>query len=363
MIAKRKGVAGPHKILVSLSAAPSKVGIADLEALIVRARTRYYTSGKFLKTNVSKNFPLATKLLDSKGIDVGTGVEIIDDDTFDLLWDTLTEVAPKSAVLKKTGQAIRGKTQARLPYVMNGLSQMRPDTVEDWLAKHPGPYVVSDKKDGVSLEIVHGKSGSTDAYTKGDSELGNVVTPMVSQMRVPRLRMDVAVRAEMIMKKSVFDAKHSKILKDEGKKYENARNMVAGATNPKRTALHPALGDIEVIAYELLTPRKIPSEQFKFLEQLGYKVAPWKIFKTLTSAGLTRYLAERKAKSDYELDGLVIAQDKAYKIATNEEPASHMVKFKDNSQVASALARVVCVEWNPSKTGQLMPTVVIEKIR
>ena len=344
--------------MISLSASTRAAGIVELEALIKRAAKMYYTNDRFLRVDVAGKYPAATKILRGAGLSIDPGVEKITDDVFDLLWEVLTELKPTSDVLKRTGVVVNNSTKTKLPYAMNGLVQVRPDDVDKWLSKHPGPWVVSDKLDGVSFEHV-----GAEAYTKGDSDMGNRISQMLPHMNVPKLKADYAVRAEMIMPQATFESKHSKTSDSKGKKYENPRNMVAGATSPKRRDLHPALKDIDVVAYELLKPRLKPSDQLKKLVALGYKVAPWSVYKTLDSAKLVALLEQRRRLSHYELDGLVIAQDKTYPIATNDEPAKHMVKFKFNSEASIVEVVVKDVIWESSKHAKLIPRVNIPSTR
>lgn len=354
----------PKPILISLSATKAE-SVDELETIIKRASKMYYEHGRFVKINLWNKYPDACRLLEKNGITIDKGVEEVNDAAFDLFWDVLKELRPKSKVLIRTGVAVEGPTKVKLPYAMNGLEQKRPDSIDEWLKKNPGPYVISDKEDGVSFEVVHEKSGKAEAYTKGDSDMGNRVTKMLPHMNVPKLKADVAIRAEMIMPVSVFNSKHSKALKtvEKAKRYENARNMVAGATNPKRRDIHPALKDIDVVAYEVLNPRLKPSDQFKLLKKLGYKVAPFSLHRTLSSGELVKLMKERKAASKYEMDGLVIAQDKVYPIAKGDSYAKHMVKFKFNDESSIVEVKVLGVEWESSKHEKLIPRVNIPPTR
>ncbi len=354
------------KIMISLSAATKAQGVADLEVLITRASKMYYVNGRFLKVDVAKRYPAATQILRKAGLEIDPGVEQITDEVFDLLWEVLKELKPSSKVLVRTGVVVNNATKTKLPYAMNGLDQKGPSDIDAWLAKHPGPYVVSDKLDGVSFEQVCIPGKPPEAYTKGNSDMGNRITRFLPMMNVPqKVKSDVAVRAEMIMKEKTFHAKHSKALVDDSKnkKYENPRNMVAGATSPKRKDLHPALADIDVVAYELLKPRLKPSAQLKMLETLGFKTAPHKIYKTLSATILSKLLEDRRKVSHYELDGLVVAQDKTYPIATNDDPAKHMVKFKFNNEASIVEVKVKDVVWEGSKHGKLIPRVNIPSTR
>jgi NAD-dependent DNA ligase len=154
------------------------------------------------------------------------------------------------------------------------------------------------------------------------------------------------------MNKATFDKKWSE-------DFENARNMASGLVN--RKDIHKAIKDIDVIIYEVVSPRGVPSAQLKALKSEGFHVVPHKVFETLTEQQLIAYYQERRNKSKHDIDGLVIMQDKKHAANTSGNP-DFAVAFKDNEQVESALARVVRVEWTASKHGKLAPVVVVEAI-
>ena len=60
---------------------------------------------------------------------------------------------------------------------MGSLSKIKPDTgfLEPWLTKFKGPYVISDKLDGVSAQIYNDPKLGIKMYTRGEmTDEGNI---------------------------------------------------------------------------------------------------------------------------------------------------------------------------------------------
>ena len=70
-----------------------------------------------------------------------------------------------------------------------------------WLGSYPGPYVVEDKIDGMSLLLhsVTGPSGKRQIslYTRGGGYNGKDVSHMIQYMKIPPLNIDISIRANI----------------------------------------------------------------------------------------------------------------------------------------------------------------------
>ena len=106
----------------------------------------------------------------------------------------------------------------------------------------------------------------------------------------------------------------------------------------------------------------MPSRQIARLKELGFETVAGRSYDTLDAAELSETLKRRLAKSKYAIDGLVIKQDKRYKLETSGNP-SYAVAFKQNAEDAEVEATVVRVEWNPSRTGQIKPTIIVKPVQ
>jgi NAD-dependent DNA ligase len=117
------------------------------------------------------------------------------------------------------------------------------------------------------------------------------------------------------------------------------------------------------VAYEVIKPVLKPSEQMAFLETLDVNTVQHMKWANpeLSNESLSELLLEWRFKSKYEIDGVIVANDKIYSRQTSGNP-EHAFAFKMvlSDQIAEAI--VVNVIWTPSKDGYLKPRVQIEPI-
>lgn len=351
------------KVFISLSA--SKAAVSDLEKLMLRAADVYYNEGRHLKTNIAERYPSAYKYL-AQHFDISGKVQTIDDATFDAFTEFLKEQVPNSPVLKQIrAPAARGKApKVKLKHWMGSLDKKKPDTVDDWLAKHKGPYVVSNKMDGTSLQINY-DSGVLKIFKGGDGAIGQDVSHLIPHLRLPKassIKGVLDVRAEVIMSQDKFDKHWAKDAPQPKSKkgYENARNLASGVLN--KNEVHESIGDIDVVCYEIMDSNMLPSLQFALLHKLGFHVAPNKLYGELSGAQLTKILSLRNAKSGHEIDGLVVTQDKKATVQEGSNP-THSIAFKVVGEGNVVKAVVKDVVWEVSKNNLLKPRINIEPTR
>lgn len=285
------------------------------------------------------------------------------DAAYDALKDELKDRKPTHSLLKEVGHAVvttdgsgAGRTKVKLPYPMFSLDKIKPEgtQVADWAKKHPGPYCQSDKMDGASMEIVYEPGKPVKAYSRGNGTVGQDVSHLIPHLKVPqKMSTKFVVRGEAIISTTSFDTWAAK--------YKNPRNLATGIVNKLRGA-HEAVGAIDFVAYEIIEPRKyIPSAAFAQLKKLGFKIPTFKVHQTISNVILSNALAERRKKSPYEIDGLVLEQDRINKRppAGTHSP-DYACAFKINTAVP---VKVLGVTWTASKHGTLKPVVNIQPVQ
>lgn len=330
--------------------------IKKLERLIRKAKDAYYIKSDFYTANRDE-FP--QEFLDKYAQKIGRKKYIeITDSVYDKLEDLMRKLDPNNAVLKLVGPSSdkQIKKKVKLPYPMGSLDKITPGSgsVASWKRSHPGPYLISDKEDGASLEVIFVRGENTKAYTRGrDGITGGDVSFMVPHLKIPRFKGTLAVRGEIAMKESVFKAKWSKVQK-------NARNMASGLLN--RQDIQPGHKDLDFIVHEVLDPRGKPSQQLAKLKSLGFHVVPNKVFADIDEDMLSELLSKRKQRSAHEIDGLVVTQDKANPLTRSGNP-SYAIAFKDEGAQESARAKVVAIEWEETRHGYLAPRIRIRPIK
>lgn len=343
----------------------TELEISDLEQLLTLAADAYYNTDK----------------------------PLISDNAFDVLLDVLRDRAPKSKVLKQLRAPLPppapGAVKVRLPYHLGSMDKVKPGerALALWLGKYSGPYVISEKLDGLSslliLKVVPGSSsdgGETleqKFYKHGDEgeseEIGHMLgfiraAPTDAAGRQALIReikkanpetQTLAVRGEIIIKKSVFSAKYSK-------DYPKARSLIAGMVNslPEKyntQEVRQKARDLDFVAYTVLDPQTgiKQSDQFGLLERCGFLTAR---HQSITAGGLTEdrlkeLLLEYKAASEYEIDGIIVNDDsEAYTYPKSGNP-KYAVAFKMRLEEQMATTTVEFVEYNITKNGLLKPRV------
>jgi NAD-dependent DNA ligase len=280
----------------------------------------------------------------------GDKTPLLNDMQYDIIVDFVTTKFPKNKVLEKVGIPVE-KNKIKLPYEMASMDKIKPDTdaLDKWKQKYSGPYLLSCKLDGVS-GLYSTEGPVPKLYTRGDGKIGQDVTHLIPYLKLP-INSGITVRGEFIMSKSVFSKKYAT-------KYANIRNLVAGIVN--RITYDEKVEDLEFVCYEQIVPVMKPSDQMKNLEITGFKTVAYKLEKNINNELLSEYLVTMRKNYDYEIDGIIVADDKIYPRKSGNPSHAFAFKMVLSDQIAEA--KVVNVIWTPSKDGYLKPRVQIQPI-
>jgi NAD-dependent DNA ligase len=169
-------------------------------------------------------------------------------------------------------------------------------------------------------------------------------------LRLPKSK-GIVIRGEFIIPKSIFETKYKTI-------FANPRNMVAGIVNQKTVS--EAINDIHFVAYEVIKPVLKPSDQMSFLRIQNVETVLHKTTTSLSNEMLSDTLIEWRQTYAYEIDGIIVTDDKLYPRKSGNPEHAFAFKMVLSDQIAEA--KVVDVIWTPSKDGYLKPRVQIEPI-
>ena len=272
------------------------------------------------------------------------------DNEFDIIKEYIENKYPTNKEVIEIGSSVE-RNKVELPYFMGSMDKIKPDTsaLKSWLEKYKGPYVISCKLDGVSgLFTTEGPIPKL--YTRGDGKIGQDISHLIPYLRLPKTK-DIVIRGEFIIRKEVFDKKYKT-------KFANPRNMVAGIINNKK--INENIKDLHFVSYELMKPILKPSEQMKFLGTLDVETVKYKIEKEISNDSLSTTLIGWRESYEFEIDGIIITNDKIYDRQIGNPEHSFAFKMVLSDQIAEA--KVVDVIWTPSKDGYLKPRVQIEPI-
>ena len=320
-----------------------------------------------------------------------TGTPLVDDDTFDEIERVLRAKLPSHRGLTVTG-AKGSNNKTKLPYWMGSQDKVYPDDTKAfarWRKANPVPTkcLASVKLDGLSAILVIQQQG-VQFLSRGDGtyatdwshhlpampQLTRAVTRVQQALRQkssPHHVSTVVVRGEAIMSHDAFvtnKAKHHWT--------STARNIVSGLLNAKCVKPNEkhALGDIDVVCYEVITPL-LPSvsAQYTWLHAHGFLTVQHSLGKqcnahvlptNFTLSTLEPLFWTYRKESPYATDGVVVTTDVVPARNTSANPKyAFAFKIRVNDASQTAETTVTDVEWNASRHGYLVPTIVMEPVR
>ena len=299
---------------------------------------------------------------------------VISDSIYDMLIDFLKLKSPKSKVLKNIGAKIKSKDKVSLDYHLGSMDKIKPPSnqLEKWINQYTPPYILTDKVDGISALLVYKKNNNIKMYTRGTSTEGldishlikylnnipdiDTVTKYCKKKNMIATHKDniIAFRGELIIKEKVFNDNWAK-------EFKNARNTVAGLVNSK--SINPQLAsDTDLVLYEVVDPYYSMTQQLEIIKDLNFNCVHSKtINKELTFELLSEYFKKRRTISEYMNDGIIVTNDENHKRNTSGNP-SYAFAFKDILEDQKAKTKVKSIEWNISKDGYLIPTLLLEPV-
>ena len=280
-----------------------------------------------------------------------TSEALLTDNEFDILKEYTETKYPNNAEIKAIGAPIIEKNKVNLPYEMPSMDKIKPDTnaLTQWKQNYSGPYVLSCKLDGVSgLYVV--ENNIPKLYTRGDGKVGQDITHLLPTLKLP-VHNGYAIRGEFIIPKQTFEDKYKQT-------FANPRNLVSGIINAKK--IDSKTQDLHFVTYEIIYPELKPSEQMSKLVELKHEVVRNESHPALTNEQLSETLLEWRQNYDYEIDGVIVTDDKIYPRVSGNPDHAFAFKMVISDQLAEC--KVVDVIWNPSKNGYLKPRVRIEPV-
>ena len=148
------------------------------------------------------------------------------------------------------------------------------------------------------------------------------------------------VRGEFIIRQDIFKVYY-------GADFSNSRNFVSGVINSKSPGSQK-LGHVDFVAFELIKPELKPSDQFKYLDKCGFIVARNENNYEVSNGYLSDVLINWRNSYEYEIDGIICCDDNIY---SRKEGNPDRTLRLDGLGEQIAEAKVLAVEWSPSKDG------------
>jgi NAD-dependent DNA ligase len=304
-----------------------------------------------------------------------TSKSIINDDIYDLLIDLLKNKYPNSKILENIG-AKNKNNKVKLDYWLGSMKKIKPDIelneskdLSSWIKNYKPPYNISDKLDGVSALIIYNNNNIIKMFTRGDGNNGKDISDLLKYLSIPNYNKIydycktnkivgnknlIAMRGELLIKKDIYS-------KNWSNKFKNERSTVSGLVNSIH--FNPKLAkNIDLVLYEIVDPIFKINEQFTILKNLNFNVVNnITINEKLNINYLSELLDNRRNNSLYQIDGIIITSTIKY-IRNNSGNPDYAFAYKDIIEDQIAITTVESVEWNISKDGYIIPTIILKPV-
>lgn len=282
------------------------------------------------------------------------GKEVLTDEAYDALRDELEMRDPSNTFLRSIGAPVE-KGAVRLPYKMPSLTKIKPGGAVGQFASSckSKSWVLSDKLDGISVLWVADKK---QLFLRGDGLMGVNISqyaPFIQGLCVSN-GTPLVVRGELITKEGDLPAGTL------------GRSWVNGLVHHKTVRADDAR-KLRFVAYQILVPGSLTRlTQMNELKRMGFEVPYYCLTDTITDEFLADLLKERRAKSPYSIDGIVVGEDS---VPISENGGDDVVNPRDMRAFKMPLAdqqattRVVDVLWSASYQGYWIPRIQIEPVQ
>tara|TARA_B100000524_G_scaffold346165_1_gene245924 strand:+ start:1841 stop:3976 length:2136 start_codon:yes stop_codon:yes gene_type:complete len=334
---------------------------------------------KYLKTTTLKDIEKKLNELDDA---YTAGVPLISDKLYDKISDYFYEKSGKDTGVKIG--ATPKNTKVKLPHHMGSMNKSKVEYDSDgnlipikslttYLKTYNNNKVISEKLDGASLLLGKDNSGSLIGYTRGNGTIGQNVSHIIPHLRtksnqplykyLEKLDINTYIRGELIIPFTKWNLYKSSISGDV------PRNVVSGFLNKKQNSFSPSDYEIitntfEFLGYEYLVNTKNtlkPYEMFQYIQMLGFDTPKYKLVHIL-KCDLKHFihtLQNFKTESEYEIDGIIVADNMVYNYVKKGNP-KHAIAFKMDDEGEETI--VTDIEWNITKSGILGPTVIFNTV-
>ena len=309
---------------------------------------------------------LVTQLLEASDSYYNDSISIITDEKFDRLRDLFEEKYPDDPFLLTIGAKLPENSpweKAKHKIPMSSLNKVK--TSKEFNKALEGyTYCLSEKLDGISIEIEYDVGEIVEAITRGDGVIGEDITQNVIKMQGvwPSHYFSGILRGEIILKSADFEKVCSLRELRGQEKYENRRNA-AGGISKKLNGQYSEY--CSIMFYDTDNPTDTKSEKFFTISQLDLET-PF-IIGGVSSKEVSKVMEDYKNgirdNLDYDIDGIVVEIDETdlynQRGLKGSNPAG-AVAWKFESLTAST--ELWDIEWSLGNSDIITPVAIFEPV-
>lgn len=307
---------------------------------------------------------------------------VMEDHTYDALYDLLKRINPEVSIFKGIGTSpFRQSTFKTKDHLvpMTSLNKIHSYTeLTKYFSNKDQFYCISEKIDGLAVslhyKLICQHLHLVRALTRGDGHTGIDITENAKQIfNIPRvielpenhflsyITKIFEVRGEVYMTKSDFARVITDL--DEGTGYKNPRNLAAGTLKSKDSAL-VAKRRLRFKAYDSNEVHGNYAVRLTTLQHLyTFDIVDHQVGTFTEIAEYYKTITNNRKNLDYDIDGVVVRVDyqPTYNLlgVVNMRPKGAVAwKF----EAESAFTTVKDIEWNVSRLGTITPVCIFEPV-
>lgn len=305
------------------------------------------------------------------------GTPIMDDREYDDLVDSFRDAIGETAFSEFRTTLAEDPGKVRHPYAMGSLEKIKAFDgtcpIKGWIERNVANngdgsegLFVSSKIDGCSARVTYSDGRLIGCSTRGDGRYGvDILDKAVSFMPTElQSKFTGDIRGEITLTHDTLED-----LKEfTGEDYKNIRNATAGLINSKQSSDDGKAAFLRFFPYEIMgcfgmTKR----EQFAKLRRLGFTTALHAELTDIYDSRIASYDDAMLAiynrfseEAPYDIDGLVVTDLNDTLAFEDEFIPKRTVAVKFNQMTATT--RLIGIEWNVSKNGDLRPVGIVEPV-
>jgi len=228
--------------------------------------------------------------------------------------------------------------------------------------------LLSWKLDGLTIVLTYDNGELVSGVTRGNGVVGEVVTKNVKQFKnIPltiSYKKKMVLRGEAVIKYSDFEKMNDEL--EENLKYKNPRNLCSGSVRQLDSSVTKKR-NVNLVIFSLISMEDktfdLKSEEYKFLESLGFEVVERVIVNKDNLEYVVLDFKEKVKTYDIPSDGLVLTyDDKEYgdSLGTTAKFPRHSIAFKWKDE--TAITKLNSIDWMVSRTGLINPVAVFNPV-
>jgi DNA ligase (NAD+) len=248
--------------------------------------------------------------------------------------------------------------------------------IKDLLGNNP-EYLLEPKLDGASIELVYEYGVFVRAVTRGNGQVGEVITENAKTISSLPLRLlssnrvvpeTLSVRGEVIMYLSRFEELNKEMLKKGLNPYANPRNSASGSLRQLKSRV-TAERPLELMIFDILQCPDLAvesdAEGLEMLKDWGFKIVPEALSVTTLNEIEKYYRSyeDRRDELDYEIDGVVVKinqLDVRKELGNTSHHPRWALALKFEPRKATTRIRKIVVQVG--RTGKLTPVAEFDPV-